>query len=100
MPSAEEKQRRKVAMRQLKTAQATSLLSRMPVTGSQLKALFEYLDDKLSEQGCNDTLYHTAQFAAETGLSFANLKAWLEAEGGYCDCEVIANVEEKFESLT
>jgi hypothetical protein len=86
-------------MQQLKTAQAASLLYGMPVTGSQLKALFEYLDGKLSEQGCDDTLYHTAQFAVEAGVSFANLKAWLETEGGYCDCEVIANVEEKFEGL-
>ena len=66
----------------------------------QLEALFDYLDDKLSEEGCDDTLQHTKQFAAEAQVPYKALKDWMATQGGYCDCEVLANVEEKVEGLT
>jgi hypothetical protein len=99
MPSAEEKQRRRAIAQQLKAAQAASLLANVPLRTGQLKELFDYLNSKLTEEGCNDTLYYTERFALETSIPFESLKAWLETEGGYCDCEVVANVEEKFEGL-
>jgi hypothetical protein len=99
MSSADEKQRRRAIAQQLKAAQATSLLANMPLRTGQLKELFNYLDSKLTEGGCDDTLHYTEQFALETNTPFESLKAWLETEGGYCDCEVLANVEEKFEGL-
>jgi len=71
----------------------------MPLRGEQLKELFDYLDSKLTEEGCDDTLYHTEQFALKANVPFESLKTWLETEGGHCDCEVLANVEEKFEGL-
>jgi hypothetical protein len=99
MPSVEEKQRRRAIAQQLKAAQAASLQTNMPLRGEQLEELFDYLDSKLTENGCGNTLYHTEQFALERTLPFQSLKVWLEAEGGYCNCEIIANVEEKFEGL-
>jgi hypothetical protein len=99
MPSAEEKQRRRAMAQQLRAAQAASLLASMPLRSSQLKELFDYLGGKLIEEGCDDTLRYAKQFALEVHVPFAPLKTWLEDLGGYCDCEVMANVEEKFEGL-
>jgi hypothetical protein len=53
----------------------------------------------LTEQGCDDTLKLTQQFAKEHSLSFEAIKQWLSTYGGYCDCEALANVEDHFENL-
>jgi hypothetical protein len=99
MPSTAEKQRRREIAQQLKAAAASSLLANMPLRSSQLKDLFDYLHTKITESGCDNALYYTEQFALEARIPSASLKAWLEDLGGYCDCEVLANVEEKFEGL-
>ena len=99
MPSAAEKQRRKELAQQAKTAETAQFLASLPVSTNQLKALFDYLDDKLLEQDCDDTLQYTKQFATETQVPYEPLRDWLATEGGYCDCEVLANVEEKLEGL-
>jgi hypothetical protein len=99
MPSTEEKQRRKELLQGVKTAAESSLQISLPVSASQLKALFDYLDDNLTEGGCDDTLRFTRQFTEIAQLPFESLKVWVEALGGYCDCEVLANVEEKVEGL-
>ena len=99
MPSAAEKQRQKELAQQAKTAETAQFLASLPASINQFKALFDYLDDKLLEQGCDDTLQYTKQFATETQVPYEALREWLATEGGYCDCEVLANVEEKFEGL-
>ncbi|MVN78200.1 DUF2695 domain-containing protein [Hymenobacter sp. HMF4947] len=99
MPSAEEKKRRKQAMQQLQVAATNSLLAGLPMDLGQLKGLFDYLDAALSKTECDDTLRLTKQFAAEVDLPFEPLQKWLSDQGGYCDCEVLANVEEKVEDL-
>jgi hypothetical protein len=57
------------------------------------------LDEKLATVGCDDKLRLTKQFANEQQISFEILEEWLGEHGGYCDCEVLANVEEQFEGL-
>jgi hypothetical protein len=66
MPSAEEKQRRKELAQQVQQAAAALLRASLPVSIGQLKALFDYLDTKLSDEGCDGTLRHTKQFASDT----------------------------------
>ena len=46
--------------------------------------LFDYVDEKLeANDGCDHSLTFT--------------KDWIVNEGGGCDCEVLYNVEERFE---
>ncbi|RZJ60237.1 MAG: DUF2695 domain-containing protein [Hymenobacter sp.] len=99
MPSAAEKQRRKELTQLTKAATAASFMASLPASISQFKALFDYLDDKLSEQSCDDTLRYTRQFAIAAQVPYETLQEWLTTEGGHCDCEVLANVEEKFAGL-
>jgi hypothetical protein len=35
-------------------------------------------------------------FLAERGLDAAAVIPWLRESGGYCDCEVLANVEDEW----
>ncbi|HEX8337296.1 MAG TPA: DUF2695 domain-containing protein [Pyrinomonadaceae bacterium] len=68
----------------------------LPVAAGELRELLMWLDGKLSAEGCDDTNRHTAGFAEARGWPRAQLVEWLAAQGGYCDCEVLANVGEKW----
>jgi hypothetical protein len=62
--------------------------------------LFELLDDELHERGCNHSLKLTEQILSNLDVKdVLSVLAWLEERGGYCDCEVMMNVEQKFEYL-
>ncbi|MFI5113658.1 MAG: DUF2695 domain-containing protein [Terriglobales bacterium] len=65
----------------------------------QMKALFDFVDKKLSESECDNTLRHTIVFLDAQPVEQEAVLQWLEEAGGYCDCEVIANAEEKLESI-
>ncbi|GAB3637138.1 DUF2695 domain-containing protein [Hymenobacter arcticus] len=98
MPSAEEKARRKQLAQQLQSKNAESFLAGLPIQLSLFQGLFNYLDKTLINN-CDDTLRSTEQFSKENNIQFELLKTWLGKQGGYCDCEVLANVEEKFEGF-
>jgi hypothetical protein len=99
MPSAEEMRHRKELAQRARVTAENALRASLPISTTQLQALFNYLDNKLTEAGCDDTLRFTKQFAENAQLPYESLKVWLAALGGYCDCEVLANVEEKVEGL-
>ena len=99
MPSQEEKQRRKAIQNELTQKANAEKLEALPMPKEKLQAFFNYLDQKLEEHDCDDTLRFTQEFAASHNLAFEPIKQWLCNYGGYCDCEALANVEEKHEGL-
>ncbi|KUG06183.1 DUF2695 domain-containing protein [Solirubrum puertoriconensis] len=99
MASKEEQKRRKELLANLKQNQRADKLAKLPTSAENLKALFDYLDEELGGEGCDDTLRLTKLFAESRSIDFAALKQWLTNNGGYCDCEVLANVEEKVEDI-
>ena len=64
-----------------------------PIEPRQLRALFDVLDRELAVHGCDNTCARTKRWLAENDLPVAKVLAWLRARGGYCDCEVVMNVE-------
>lgn len=56
--------------------------------------LYEYLDRAVTTSGCDCTLKHARNFAAQHGLPYDALRRRLEKHGGFCDCEVLFNVTE------
>ena len=99
MPSQEEKQRRKAIQNELTQKANTEKLAVLPIPKETLQAFFDYLDQQLTEHDCDDTLRFSQEFAASHSLAFEPIKQWLGDFGGYCDCEALANVEEKYEGL-
>ncbi|GGF16919.1 DUF2695 domain-containing protein [Hymenobacter cavernae] len=99
MSAKDEKQKRKALLNSFKQQQRDEKLAGLPLPLTELKALFDYLDEELSETDCGDTLRLTKQFLQERNLPVATVTEWLGNHGGYCDCEVLANVEEKFEDI-
>jgi hypothetical protein len=88
-----EKQRRKKILRELRQERQAEADAKMPLKKADLKALFDWVDGKLVVEGCDRTLRHTEAFLRSQGLPVEEVEVWLQDYGGFCDCEVIANVE-------
>lgn len=70
----------------------------LPMSKELFLQLFDFLDKKLTDEGvCSDNPTFTMEFLALNGIPSAPVLSFLSEHGGYCDCEVLSNVEEKFE---
>ena len=82
--------------RELKNAwkreQRQQLAASIPMPQQDLRDLFDHLDSFGAP--CDHTLRHTTAFLQKRGLDPERVMPWLREHGGYCDCEVLANVEE------
>jgi hypothetical protein len=93
MTSQAERERRKALARELKQRERQAAEARMPLSRDELAALFDHLDEALTA-GCDHSLRFTRQFLAVRSLSEEAIVPWLGEHGGFCDCEVLANVED------
>lgn len=100
MPSHSEIERRKLLRKEAENSARAKEESLMPISMSmsQLTELFDHLDVALAE-GCDHTLRFTVAYLRSHGLSEDLIIPWLQEYGGYCDCEVLANVEERWGQL-
>ena len=89
MPDKNEIERRKQIARNLRLKARQDFENNLPTSRENFEALFDHL---------HDTLKFSVAFLQS--LKLDNIEAitkWLGENGGYCDCEVLANVEEKFD---
>jgi len=96
MTSKSEKENRKEILRGLKEKEKADFNKYLPMDEETFKELFNYLDQRLGE-GCDHTMIMTLDFLKEKEKNIHQVVEWLNDKGGYCDCEVLANVEEMFE---
>ncbi|HLX63707.1 MAG TPA: DUF2695 domain-containing protein [Planctomycetota bacterium] len=87
---------RKSAAHAWKAQQRVHAREKLPLAAERLKALFDALDIELPKRGCDHTLRFVQEWCRRTDADFAPLCAWLNDNGGFCDCEVLANCEEVF----
>jgi hypothetical protein len=57
-----------------------------------IKKLLDYLD--VNMESCNHDYALTKKFCLENNINLEDIVDWLNERGGYCDCEILANVEE------
>ena len=81
-----------------KAKELEALEASMPLSKEDLRGLFEYLDSE-EAPGCDHTAKKTLGYLRSRSLSPERIVPWLQELGGYCDCEVLANVEQKFEEI-
>lgn len=98
MPSKEEKKRRAALVETMVGEHTKKAIEDMPLPLKELGDLFDYLDEKLGVHDCDHTPKLTVRFLDNHQLNSAKVLPWLEEQGGYCDCEILANVEESWES--
>lgn len=98
MPDKTEKARRKQIQRELQEKARIKFEQSLPTSRELFQNSFDFLDEMLEKNTCDDSLKLTKQF-----LNFQNIQNreevenWLKENGGFCDCEVLYNVEELFE---
>lgn len=97
MPDKNEIERHKQIARELTLKARQDFENSLPTSRENFEALFDYLDEKLTDNPCDDTLKLSVAFLQSLKLdNIEEITKWLGEHGGYCDCEVLANVEEKF----
>jgi hypothetical protein len=96
MPSNAELERRKALLRGLAEQHHAQAIAALPLPREALTALFDHLDQALGA-ACDHSLRFTRQFLQQQALDEATVVPWLQANGGYCDCEVLANVEDAWQ---
>ncbi len=94
MPSRQEKARRQRLVKALARPQP-------PFPLEALVALFRHLDKLWNESdgACDNKLTQTRLHLAAAGFApdeVASTLEWLVSEGGGCDCEVLANVADRW----
>ena len=92
-----EKDRRRAIRRDLKGRERAQFITSIPASKADIRDLLDYLDS--SDEPCDHSLSHTLGFIRERGLPEQKVVAWLEEYGGYCDCEVIFNVEDAWDQM-
>jgi F0F1-type ATP synthase membrane subunit b/b' len=98
MTDKSEKERRKQIMDDLKKKADQEFENSLPMSRDNFKKLFDQFDTQLNDKVCDNTNTLT-----KTILQLSNIEKveevleWLADHGGYCDCEILAKVEEKFE---
>ena len=98
MPDQNEIKRRKQIARDLRLKARQDFENSLPTSRENFKGLFDYLDEQLSDNPCDDTLNFSVSFLQFLKLdNVEEITKWLGENGGYCDCEVLANLEEKFD---
>jgi len=98
MPSKEEKLRRAKLVEAIVQEETAKAIENMPISFKDLAALFDHLDEVFGNEGCDHTPKITKAFLESRNLNTEEILPWLEEYGGYCDCEVLANVEDSWES--
>ncbi len=65
----------------------------LPATKADLEALFEYVEDELYDRECDHTSRFSMKYMMENNLPFPKILAWLNNNGGYCDCKIMEDIE-------
>jgi hypothetical protein len=94
MPDRDDKRARKEALDRWKAQQRAAARAKLPLPNEQMQALFDMLDTQLPRQACDHTLWLTQASLVAQGLPVDPVVTWLRENGGYCDCEALANAEE------
>ncbi len=91
------KQRKKAMLQQWRSQQRAAARAKLRLADEQMQALFDMLNAALFAQACDHTLRLVQQWADEHAVDFEALAAWCRDNGGYCDCEVLFNCEERWQ---
>jgi len=80
-----------------KVEQRASARQAFPLLADLLTALFAHVTAAVDRSGCQHSLAATEEWIAQAGVDHDSVVEWLEDNGGYCDCEVVANAADHFE---
>lgn len=98
MDKKAEKEHKKALKKQWQLEQQELFDSSLPMTKELFTKLFDALDKHLEENNCNHTNTFSRSFLEELKINNTEeVLEWMREHGGYCDCEILYNVEECFD---
>lgn len=83
-------------LKQMNGEELEKFFASLPITKEKLEELFEFIEDELYETECDDTARFAMQFMLNENLPFPKILAWLNANGGHCDCKIMENIEREW----
>lgn len=97
MADRPDKQSRKAALTAWKAEQRSATRAGFPLPPDQLSALFDALDTQLPRRGCDHSFRLVREWCNAAGVEATLVESWMRDNGGYCDCEALANTEQVFQ---
>jgi hypothetical protein len=91
--SKQSKEKRK-SLAEWKSKQRKGAEDELPASLEVLLTLFDELDKQLSVAACDHSLKFTLAWAHRVGIDPDRTVYWARQYGGFCDCEVLANVQD------
>lgn len=88
---------KKKRIKEYKIIQKEQFEDSLPMEKHLFYELFDYLNDKSETKECNHDFFLTNKFLKDKNIERERVLEFLQENGAGCDCEVIFNVEEKFE---
>ena len=67
-------------------------LQLVPADQETVSRMLDFIEDELYEGECDHHLKHAMIFMMRRQLDFPKLTAWLNNNGGYCDCKVMKEI--------
>jgi hypothetical protein len=93
MPTKDEKARRKQVAAELARTEQAARAAGMPLDRPQLEALLAHLEGQVDGAGCDHSTSATQAWAREQDVEVPRLLRGLAEYGGYCDCEIVMNID-------
>lgn len=91
-----DKAEKKKLAQHYKEMQRQAFEDSLPMGRELFLELFEYIDEQLETTRCDDDFTLTEQFLRDKDVDVEKVLKFLRENGGYCDCEVLFNVEDEF----
>ena len=79
-------------LEQLSGEELQAFLDSLPAGQATISKMLDYIEDELYESTCDHHLLHAMKFMMDNRLDFPKLTSWLNENGGYCDCKVMAEI--------
>jgi hypothetical protein len=89
----DEKARRKQLKDDHLRAEQAASAALMPLDRSQLESLLHHVDAAVVSDGCDHSRRATDAWALQHAVELDPLHEGLQEYGGFCDCEVVMNVD-------
>lgn len=89
-----DKSDKKARVKQWREQERAGARAEFPLPVADLRRMFDMLDQALGQHPCDHSRRLTEAWLAAQGLDPVPVLEWLAKHGGYCDCEILGNVEQ------
>jgi Protein of unknown function (DUF2695) len=79
-------------LEQLNGEELQAFIESLPAGQDTISELIDFVEDELYERECNHSLRYSMKYMMDNHLNFPKITSWLNDNGGYCDCKVLAEI--------